>query len=94
LEELARAGYRRPAELRPEGFVGQLWNALRGIVFARSDTADVLVNERGEKASFSVIYGSQGLERHLTVIQQDFRRAGVDMKLRLLEPGTAFERAL
>jgi microcin C transport system substrate-binding protein len=92
--ELARAGYHRPAELRPQGFFGQLWNTVRGIVFTRSDTADVLVNERGEKASFSVIYGSQGLERHLTVIQQDFRRAGVDMQLRLLEPGAAFERAL
>ncbi|HEU5478953.1 MAG TPA: ABC transporter substrate-binding protein, partial [Candidatus Tumulicola sp.] len=84
-KELALAGYHRPAELRPRGFLGQLWNALRGIVFTRSDTADVLVNERGEKASFSVIYGSKGLERHLTVIQQDFRRAGVDMQLRLLE---------
>lgn len=93
-EELARAGYRRPAELRPQGFFGQLWNTLHGIVFTRSDTADVLVDERGGKASFSVIYGSQGLERHLTVIQQDFRRAGVDMQLRLLEPGAAFERAL
>jgi hypothetical protein len=52
------------------------------------------VNERGEKASFSLIYGSKGLERHLTVMQQEYRRAGVDMRLRLLEPGTAFERGL
>ncbi len=92
--ELALAGYRRPAELRPQGFFAQLANALRGIVFTRSDTADVLVNERGEQAGFDLIYGSQGLERVLTVIQQDFRRAGVDMRLRLLEPGTAFERSL
>ena len=27
-------------------------------------------------------------------MQQEFRRAGVDMRLRLLEPGTAFERGL
>lgn len=94
LEELARAGYRRPAELRPKGIAAQLWNAFAGIVSTRSDTDDVLVNERGEKASFSVIYGSRGLEPHLTVIQQDFRRAGVDMRLRLLEPGAAFERGL
>jgi microcin C transport system substrate-binding protein len=28
------------------------------------------------------------------VVQEEFRRAGIDMKLRLLEPGTAFERGL
>jgi microcin C transport system substrate-binding protein len=27
-------------------------------------------------------------------VQQEYRRAGVDMQLRLLEPGTAFERGL
>ncbi|HZV91659.1 MAG TPA: ABC transporter substrate-binding protein, partial [Caldimonas sp.] len=91
---LARAGYRRPADLHATSFLGALGDVLRGLVFTRSDDDDVLVNARGEKARFSVIYGSQSLERHLTVIQQDFRRAGVDMKLRLLEPGTAFERGL
>ncbi len=91
---LARAGYRRPAETRSRGLLSGLGNVLRGLVFTRSDDDDVLVDAHGRKASFTVIYGSQGLERHLTVIQQDFRRAGVDMKLRLLEPGTAFERGL
>ncbi len=67
---------------------------MRGLLFVRSDTDDVLVNERGEKASFTLIYGSKGIERHLTVLQQEFRRAGVDMRLRLLEPATAFERGL
>ncbi len=93
-EHLARAGYRRPAELRSTSAWGRFVDGLRGLVFTRSDSDDVLVNERGEKASFTVIYGSKGLERHLTVMQQEFRRAGVDMRLRLLEPGTAFERGL
>ena len=93
-EHLARAGYRRPAELRSSSAWGRFVDALRGLIFTRSDSDDVLVNERGEKASFTVIYGSKGLERHLTVMQQEFRRAGVDMRLRLLEPGTAFERGL
>jgi microcin C transport system substrate-binding protein len=93
-EHLALAGYRRPAELRAQTWLGRLGNALRGLAFTRTDTDDVLVNDRGEKASFTVIYGSKGLERHLTVMQQEFRRAGVDMRLRLLEPGTAFERGL
>ena len=47
-----------------------------------------------EGFSFTLIYGSKGLERHLTVVQQEYRRAGVDMQLRLMEPGTAFERGL
>ena len=93
-ESLRHAGYQRPDELRSRGWAGRVWNVVRGLLFARSDDDDVLVNERGEKASFTLIYGSKGLERHLTVVQQEFRRAGVDMQLRLLEPGTAFERGL
>ncbi len=93
-EYLERAGYRRPDQLQNLTLFGNLRAAVRGLVFTRSDTDDILVNDAGEKASFSVIYGSRGLERHLTVMQQEYRRAGVDMRLRLLEPGTAFERGL
>jgi len=93
-EHLQRAGYRRPAEQQGRSFVASVGRALKGLLFTRSDTDDVLVNERGEKASFTLIYGSKGFERHLTVMQQEYRRAGVDIKLQLLEPGTAFERGL
>jgi len=64
------------------------------LLFTRTDTDDILVNDKGEKASFTLIYDAKGLEPHLTVIQQDFRRAGIDMRLQLLEPGAMFERAL
>ncbi len=93
-EYLARAGYRRPDEDRGRTLLGSVWNAVRGLIFTRSNTDDILVNEQGQKASFTLIYGSQGLSRHLTVMQQEFRRAGVDIKLQLLEPGTAYERGL
>ncbi len=93
-EYLERAGYRRPDDIRRGGLFKSLWNVLRGVIFTRSDADAILVNERGEKASFTVIYGQQGLGRHLTVIQQEYRRAGVDMRLQLLEPGAAFERGL
>ncbi len=63
-------------------------------MFTRSDTDDILVNDKGEKASFTLIYAAKGLERHLTVMQQDFRRAGIDMRLQLLEPGTRSSAAL
>jgi microcin C transport system substrate-binding protein len=93
-EHLERAGYRRPDELRSGNFLTGLANVVRGLLFARSSSDGVLVNERGEKASFELVYGSAGLTRHLTVMQQEYRRAGVDIRLRLLEPGTAFERGL
>lgn len=93
-EHLEAAGYRRPEEIRARTWWGRLRNFVRGLLFTRSDTDDVLVDERGEKASFTLIYGSRALERHLTVMQQEYRRAGVDIQLRLLEPGTAFERGL
>lgn len=54
----------------------------------------ILVNDKGERASFTIIYGSKSFTRHLTVIQQVFKRAGVEMNLKLLEGATAFERGL
>lgn len=94
LEHLGRAGYRRPENINSRTLVGGLRNIVQGLIFTRSAADDVLVNDRGERASFEVIYGAKGLERHLTVMQQEYRRAGVDMRLRLQEPGTAFERGL
>jgi microcin C transport system substrate-binding protein len=91
---LQKAGYRRPDFIQDQTLLGGLRSAIRGLILTRTDTDDILVNDRGEKASFSVTYGSRGLERHLTVVQQEYRRAGVDMRLQLLEPGTAFERGL
>ncbi len=93
-EHLERAGYRRPDQIGSGSVFSGVANALRGLLFTRSNTEDVLVNDRGERASFELIYGSAGLTRHLTVMQQEYRRAGVDVRLRLLEPGTAFERGL
>ncbi len=93
-EYLERAGFRRPDDIRSSNLFGSLWNAFRGLVATRSVDEDILVDEQGRRASFSVIYGSPGLTRHLTVMQQEYRRAGIDMRLQLLEPGTAFERGL
>ena len=91
---LQKAGYRRPEHIEKHTLLRSVRNAIRGLILTRTDTDDILVNDKGEKASFSVIYGARGLERHLTVMQQEYRRAGVDMRLQLLEPGTAFQRGL
>jgi microcin C transport system substrate-binding protein len=91
---LAQAGWHRPPSLRTDSTWQRFWRGVQGLLFTRTDSDDVLVNQRGDKLSFTLVYGSKALERHLTVVQQDFRRAGVDMRLQLLEPGTAFERGL
>ncbi|HEY4264315.1 MAG TPA: ABC transporter substrate-binding protein [Micropepsaceae bacterium] len=93
-EYLERAGYRRPDSVRNQGVWAQLRNVAYGLLFTRSDTDDILVNDKGEKASFTLMYLYKALENEMTVIQQDFRRAGVDMRLQLLEPGAAFQRML
>jgi microcin C transport system substrate-binding protein len=93
-EYLERAGFRRPDSIRNQSTWAQVRNVAYGLIFTRSDTDDILVNDRGEKASFTLLYPYKALEREMTVIQQDFRRAGVDMRLQLLEPGAAFQRML
>jgi microcin C transport system substrate-binding protein len=93
-EYLARAGYYRPDNLHGGNLLQNVGNVVRGLMFTRSDTDSILVNDQGQRASFTVTYGRKAYEPHLTIIQQDFRRAGIDMRLQLLEPGAAFERAL
>lgn len=93
-QHLLRAGYHRPTGTQDQSWLGQFRNAAYGLLFTRSDTDDILVNDRGQKASFLLLYSNKGYERALTVIQQDYRRAGVDMRLQMLEPGTMFERGL
>jgi microcin C transport system substrate-binding protein len=46
----------------------------------------------GTRASFTLTYGSASIERHLTVIQNQFKALGVEMKLERLEPVASFER--
>jgi microcin C transport system substrate-binding protein len=93
-EFLAKAGYHRPADIGGTGFFAALKRTVRGLIFTRSDSDDILVNDKGEPATFTMIHYSKNLEAALTVIQQDFRRAGVDLRLQLLEPGAAFQRML
>jgi microcin C transport system substrate-binding protein len=93
-ESFERAGFHRPYADRASGMLAKLRNVAYGLIFTHSDMDDILVNDKGQKASFSLIYASKNSESALTIIQQDFRRAGVDMRLQQLEPGTMFEHAL
>ena len=79
LESFERAGFHRPDADRASGTLAKLRNVVYGLIFTRSDMDDILVNDKGQKASFSLIYANKNSESALTIIQQDFRRAGVDM---------------
>ncbi|CAN5335684.1 extracellular solute-binding protein [soil metagenome] len=52
----------------------------------------IRVNAAGERASFTLLYGSKGLERHLTVLKNVYLHAGVEMKLQLLDGGAVFTK--
>ena len=67
---------------------------LQAAGYAKRGDDGILVNGDGERATFTLSYGSKGLERHMTVVKQTFQRFGVEMELRLLEPGTAFRNGL
>jgi microcin C transport system substrate-binding protein len=82
-------------DLKPYGFEPKKANEhFTKAGFAKRGTDGIRVNDKGERASFTLIYGSKGLERHLTVIQDDLKKMGVEMKLSNLESGTAFSRTL
>lgn len=52
----------------------------------------ILVNDQGKRASFELVMGGPGLEKHLTVIQNVFRAAGVEMTIKKMEGGAAFNK--
>ncbi len=86
--------YQNP-DLVPYGFdPRKAREHLQAAGFTQRGSDGILRNEQGQRARFTLIYPSQGLERHLTVIQNHFRRAGVDMRLQLMDGGAAFNRAL
>lgn len=86
--------YQNP-DLVPYGFdPRKAREHLQAAGFTRRGNDGILVNEAGQRASFTLIYPSAGLQRHLTVIQNHFRRAGVEIRLQLMEGGAAFNRAL
>ena len=86
--------YENP-NLKPYGFdPRKAREHLRNAGFTKRGPDGILVNEKGQRASFTLIYGSKSIERHLTVIQQVYQKAGVEMNLNLLEGATAFNRGL
>ncbi len=81
--------------LRPYGFdPRKAREHLEKAGFAKRGKDGIFADANGNRAAFTLSYGNKGLERHFTVMKQDFQRLGVDVALRLLEPGTAFKNGL
>lgn len=54
----------------------------------------ILTNDKGDRASFFITYGEETFSRHLSVIAEDFKSAGVEMKLKLVDSAKAFKDGL
>lgn len=67
---------------------------LREAGFTERDSDGTWKKPDGTRAEFTLLFGSKGLEPHMTVVQQDFKRVGVNMRLQMLEAATNFERGL
>lgn len=82
-------------DLKPYGFdPGKAREHLTRAGYTKRGGDGILVNDKGQRAAFTLIYGSKGLEPHLTIVQQIYKRAGIEMQLKLLEGATSFNRAL
>ncbi len=62
--------------------------------FTQRGPDGILVDDQGRRASFTVIFGGETIERHLTVLREIYKRAGVEMNLQLMDGATAFNRGL
>ncbi|MBN1902995.1 ABC transporter substrate-binding protein [Candidatus Sumerlaeota bacterium] len=86
--------YQNP-NLKPYGFdPRKAREHLQKAGFTKRGSDGILVDQSGRRASFSLIYGSKSIERHLTVVQEAYKKAGVEINLNLLEGATAFNRGL
>lgn len=62
--------------------------------YTRRDRDGWLIDDKGRPARFTLLYDSKGLEPHLIVAQQYYKHFGIDMRLKLLDAATAFNRGL
>lgn len=61
--------------------------------YKKLDSEGYLVNDKGGRLEFTILYSSQGMERHYTVFKEDCRKAGIKVNLELLSWATLLKRA-
>jgi microcin C transport system substrate-binding protein len=59
----------------------------------RNNESGLWQDEYGNDFSVEVLYGQDILTGHMTVLREDARKAGIDMKLRLMDQATSFKTA-
>lgn len=60
--------------------------------FTKRGPDGILVNDKGQRLSFTITTGYKTLQDHLTVLEREARKAGVEFKLEILEPTTAWKK--
>ncbi len=86
--------YENP-RLRPYGFNPKKCREhLTQAGYERRDESGFFVNGDGRRASFTLTYGSGAWTAFFTIMKQRFQSLGIEVKLSLIEPGTAFQRGL
>ncbi len=80
-------------ELEPYGFnPRKAVEHLKAAGFGKRGNDGIRVNEQGQRASLTLTYGAPTFTRHLTVIQNVYKRAGVELQLNMVEPVSYFEK--
>ncbi|MBI5154688.1 ABC transporter substrate-binding protein [Candidatus Poribacteria bacterium] len=82
-------------DLKPYGFdPKKAREHLTKAGFTKRGPDGIFVNDKGERAAFELTYGSKGLEPHLTIMKEKYKKFGIEVNLKSLEGATAFERGL
>ncbi len=62
--------------------------------FGKRGPDGIRVNDKGDRLSFSVTYGSDLHTPRLVVLKEEFKRAGLELKLRKLDSAASFKSVL
>lgn len=73
---------------------GKVREYLKKAGFEKRGSDGIFVDGKGNRASFRLLYGSKALDRHLTLVQQTYKKLGIEVRLEQVESGTSFNRQL
>lgn len=50
----------------------------------------ILTNDKGQRLSLTLTLGAGALEKHMSIYQEDLKKAGIELKIKLVDPATDF----
>ncbi|MBI1292009.1 hypothetical protein GC173_12325 [bacterium] len=80
-------------DLKPYGFdPRKAREHLQKAGFTQRGADGILVNKAGQRASVTLMTGGKSLEAHLNIVQNTYKKAGIELKIQSLEGATYFEK--